>query len=216
MARSTGYAIAAVVLASLLPVAGAAAAGARGTSEPPLAAIVAASPTATVAVIPDGTWRVELASLYPGDSDGSLAPDGRSIAFVSTRDGNPEVYVADTRTGEVRRLTHSPGRADRRPAWSPDGRQDRLAGRPARSGRSLRHAGGRFTQATARGRGRRRRRSRLVARRGAGRVLVEPRREASALGGRGGRWRARAARAGSREGTCARVVAGRNASGVHP
>ncbi len=130
MARSTGYAIAAVVLASLPPAAGAAAAGARGTAEPPLAAIVAASPTATLAVIPDGTWRVELASLYPGDSDGSLAPDGRRIAFVSARDGNREVYVADTRTGEVRRLTNSPGRADRRPAWSSDGRRIAWQGGP--------------------------------------------------------------------------------------
>ena len=66
MARSTGYAIAAVVLASLLPVVGAAAAGAGATSEAPLAAIVAASPTATLAVIPDGTWRVELACSTPG------------------------------------------------------------------------------------------------------------------------------------------------------
>lgn len=122
MARNTGYAIAAVVLASLLPASAAAPAAARPTSEPPLAAIVAASPTATLVVIPDGTWRIELAALYPGDSDGSLAPDGRRIAFVSARDGNREVYVADTRTGEVRRLTHSRRRDDRRPAWSPDGR----------------------------------------------------------------------------------------------
>jgi dipeptidyl aminopeptidase/acylaminoacyl peptidase len=47
------------------------------------------------------------------------SPDGRSIAFVSTRDGNPEIYVMDSDGGNQRRLTfHSGG--DWRPAWLPD------------------------------------------------------------------------------------------------
>jgi TolB protein len=40
------------------------------------------------------------------DSDPAWSPDGRSIAFVSYRDGNPEIYIknADGR-GSEKRLT---------------------------------------------------------------------------------------------------------------
>jgi len=47
------------------------------------------------------------------------SPDGRSIAFVSTRDGNPEIYVMDSQGQNQRRLTFNPG-GDWRPAWLPD------------------------------------------------------------------------------------------------
>lgn len=47
------------------------------------------------------------------------APDGARLAFVSTRDGNREIYAADP-SGATRRLTRHP-KADRFPAWSPDG-----------------------------------------------------------------------------------------------
>jgi hypothetical protein len=47
------------------------------------------------------------------------SPDGRSIAFVSTRDGNPEIYVMDSDGQNQRRLTFSPT-GDWRPAWLPD------------------------------------------------------------------------------------------------
>lgn len=87
----------------------------------PFAAIVAAGPRATAAVVPDGTWRVELAPLRPGDTDPAVSPDGHRIAFVSTRDGNEEIYIANSRTGTVRRLTRD-RRPDRRPAWAPHGR----------------------------------------------------------------------------------------------
>jgi TolB protein len=58
----------------------------------------------------------------PGDSDPAVAPDGHRIAFVSARDGNEEIYVADARSREVRRITRSRG-PDRRPAWAPGGRR---------------------------------------------------------------------------------------------
>jgi hypothetical protein len=99
----------------LLPAAGGAA------SEPPLAAIVAAGAAGTTGVLPDGSWQVELAPLHRGDRDAAVSPDGGRVAFVSERDGNEEIYVADTRTGDVRRLTRT-RRPDRRPAWSPSGR----------------------------------------------------------------------------------------------
>ena len=44
------------------------------------------------------------------------------IAFVSKRDGNPEIYVMDTDGGNLRRLTNNPAR-DYAPSWSPDGKR---------------------------------------------------------------------------------------------
>ena len=44
------------------------------------------------------------------------------IAFMSQRDGNPEIYVMDTDGGNLRRLTNHPG-WDFSPSWSPDGKR---------------------------------------------------------------------------------------------
>ncbi len=183
MTRIPRYSTAALLAASLLPAAAGARPAASGAPEPPLAVIVAAGAEATHAVLADGTWDVELPWLLPGDADPAVAPDGRRVAFVSARDGNEEIYVADTRTGKVRRLTHTAGAADRGPAWSPGGRRIVWeSGQPGAADlhvmRCRRHA-----QGGARRRSRRRHRSGVVARRSSHRVLVEPRRAAPALGG---------------------------------
>jgi TolB protein len=44
------------------------------------------------------------------------------VAFWSTRDGNPELYISNRDGSNVRRLTMSPG-ADESPTWSPSGTQ---------------------------------------------------------------------------------------------
>ena len=44
------------------------------------------------------------------------------IAFVSHRDGNPEIYVMDADGANPRRLTNHPG-WDWMPSWSPDGKR---------------------------------------------------------------------------------------------
>jgi Tol biopolymer transport system component/C-terminal processing protease CtpA/Prc len=49
------------------------------------------------------------------------APDGRSLAFVSTRTGNGDLYVLDFASGELRRLTFEDA-AEQLDAWSHDGR----------------------------------------------------------------------------------------------
>jgi TolB protein len=49
------------------------------------------------------------------------SPDGHSLAFGSSRDGDFEIYAAKADGTAPRRLTTSPG-LDIRPAWSPDGR----------------------------------------------------------------------------------------------
>jgi dipeptidyl aminopeptidase/acylaminoacyl peptidase len=48
--------------------------------------------------------------------------DGRTIVFVSWRDGNGEVYAMDADSSSPRNLTQDPAQ-DVRPAWSPDGRR---------------------------------------------------------------------------------------------
>src|SRR6266404_4466029 len=48
------------------------------------------------------------------------SPDGTKIAFASTRDTNPQIYVMDPNGFNVVRLTHDAA-ADLPPAWSPDG-----------------------------------------------------------------------------------------------
>ena len=50
------------------------------------------------------------------------SPDGRTIVFVSWRDGNGEVYAMDADGSGPRNLTQDPAK-DVRPAWSPDGRR---------------------------------------------------------------------------------------------
>jgi Tol biopolymer transport system component/regulation of enolase protein 1 (concanavalin A-like superfamily) len=57
--------------------------------------------------------------LKPGVSDGNPDLTGK-IAFVSDRDGNPEIYAINADGTGERRLTNHPGN-DFAPAWSPDG-----------------------------------------------------------------------------------------------
>jgi TolB protein len=62
-----------------------------------------------------------------------FSPDGTRLAFMSGRDGNPEIYVMNVDGSGVRRLTNHPA-GDSSPTWSPTGTQiafvsDR-AGRP--------------------------------------------------------------------------------------
>ena len=61
------------------------------------------------------------------------SPDGRTIVFVSGRDGNGEVYAMDADGSSPRNLTQDPAK-DVRPAWSPDGR--RIAFVSSRDGQS--------------------------------------------------------------------------------
>jgi TolB protein len=55
------------------------------------------------------------------DETPAISPDGRRIAFMSMRSGDPEIYVMNADGGEVARLTHDSG-WDIHPRWAPDGR----------------------------------------------------------------------------------------------
>lgn len=69
----------------------------------------------------DGSGLRRLTDDPRGNFEPAVSPDGRSIAFVSSRDGDAEVYVMRADGSEQRRLTafHTD---DWAPAWSPDGR----------------------------------------------------------------------------------------------
>ncbi|MDB5385859.1 MAG: periplasmic component of the Tol biopolymer transport system [Planctomycetaceae bacterium] len=49
------------------------------------------------------------------------SPDGKQIAFTSTRDGNQEIYVMDPSGQNIKRVTQDPG-LDAHPTWTPDGK----------------------------------------------------------------------------------------------
>src|SRR4029453_16924898 len=40
------------------------------------------------------------------DNTPRLSPDGRNLAFISTRDGAPQVFIADAKGASVRRITN--------------------------------------------------------------------------------------------------------------
>ena len=51
-----------------------------------------------------------------------FSPDGQQLAFASSRDGNPEIYVMNRDGSNLRRVTHNPA-VDFTPTWSPSGTQ---------------------------------------------------------------------------------------------
>lgn len=65
---------------------------------------------------------------------GSLSPDGRSLAFVSNRTGNLDVFVMRLDGGEVKQLTTDPGE-QYQPRWSPDGHSLAFVSKPGKSAR---------------------------------------------------------------------------------
>ena len=59
---------------------------------------------------------------YPGvNSGGAISPDGRSMALILSKDGNPDLYVQDLASRRITRLTHTPRAVEGSPVWSPDG-----------------------------------------------------------------------------------------------
>jgi len=75
----------------------------------------------------DGTWQddVELTRLTQHEEDDlapAWSPDGDTIAFVSFRDGNGEIYIMESDGSRQLRLTTNEA-DDLDPVWSPNGRQ---------------------------------------------------------------------------------------------
>jgi Tol biopolymer transport system component len=53
-------------------------------------------------------------------TDPVYSPDGLKIAFISTHDGDPEIFVMNANGTGLRKLTDNTN-VDAAPSWSPDG-----------------------------------------------------------------------------------------------
>lgn len=74
------------------------------------------------AVDPDGGNRRQLTTSPAYDGQAAYSPDGRRIAFVSTRDGSARIWVMNADGTDPHTITSNfPGA--NRPTWSPDGRE---------------------------------------------------------------------------------------------
>lgn len=70
----------------------------------------------------DGRNARQLTNSSQGESSPVFSPDGRSIAFISSKDGDSNIYVMPSSGGEWRRLTNiSTGVSGL--VWSPDSKQ---------------------------------------------------------------------------------------------
>jgi Tol biopolymer transport system component len=70
----------------------------------------------------DGSDLQQLTDNGAYNAESTVSPDGRSIIFTSTRDGDIELYVMDIDGRNVRRLTHRVG-YDGGAFFSPDGKK---------------------------------------------------------------------------------------------
>jgi uncharacterized protein YjdB len=79
-----------------------------------------AGPPQVMSIRPDGGDPRPIAVSSGGNRGLDISPDGRRVAFVSTRDGNPEIYEAGIDGGPARRLTKSGDRKNS-PRYLPNG-----------------------------------------------------------------------------------------------
>jgi len=71
---------------------------------------------------PDGSDLQRLTDYGVYTAEGILSPDGTSIVFTSTKDGDLDIYTMNVDGTNVKQLTNTRG-YDGGPWWSPDGKQ---------------------------------------------------------------------------------------------
>ncbi len=76
---------------------------------------------------PGGTLQ-RLTKSYGIDVSPAYSPDGRRIAYVSDREGTPQIYIMDAGGYNSARISFS-GNYNTSPSWSPDGERIVFAGR---------------------------------------------------------------------------------------
>jgi len=75
---------------------------------------------------------IQMITDWPGREDTPrISPDGRSVAFIRTVEGNTDIFTRDIQSGETFRVTDNQA-SDTYPAWSPDG--SKIAYRSVREG----------------------------------------------------------------------------------
>jgi Tol biopolymer transport system component len=72
--------------------------------------------------MPDGSGQVTVSAGPGKDVDPAFSPDGRRIAFESTRTGGGDIYVMNADGTGLAQLTTDPDE-DAQPTWSPNGSQ---------------------------------------------------------------------------------------------
>jgi len=61
---------------------------------------------------------------FPGlNSSAAFAPNGKELALILSKDGNPDLYVMDVNGNHLTRLTFTKRAAEASPSWSPDGNE---------------------------------------------------------------------------------------------
>tara|TARA_B100000686_G_scaffold62935_1_gene67541 strand:- start:827 stop:1174 length:348 start_codon:yes stop_codon:yes gene_type:complete len=71
----------------------------------------------------DGSNKLQLTSNNSNNWDPTWSPDGKKIAFTSTRDGNWEIYIMNPDGSDQVNLTMSNSTNEGNPAWSPDSKK---------------------------------------------------------------------------------------------
>lgn len=71
----------------------------------------------------DSRGRSRISNYSGLNTGGAVSPDGRSMALILSKDGNPELYVMRLGDGALTRLTSTPRSVEASPTWSPDGRE---------------------------------------------------------------------------------------------
>jgi Tol biopolymer transport system component len=107
----------------------------RLTATPSAAAFPSVAPKGkriafSVRIQDENIWRMDLDRKEPAtvvidspqtDSTPAISPDGKTLAFRSSRTGQSEVWLSNINGTSLKRLTHSGGAQAGNPDWSPDG-----------------------------------------------------------------------------------------------
>ena len=70
------------------------------------------------------TGRSKSLSNHGGlNTSACVSPNGKYMALILSKDGNPELYIKEIKTGLLKRLTRTYRANEASPCWSPDGSQ---------------------------------------------------------------------------------------------
>ncbi|MCX7635369.1 MAG: hypothetical protein N2Z74_06450, partial [Syntrophales bacterium] len=69
-----------------------------------------------------GKTRERITNLQSLTLSPRWSPDGKRLSFTSYRDGNPDLYIADLKTGAIQKISSRPG-LNLSGSWSPDGKK---------------------------------------------------------------------------------------------